>query len=487
MTKVILGLGKTGISVAEFFTKKKIPFSICDSRDAPPLLNDFQKKFPDTKVYTGGFPEAILNEADEIIISPGIALDHPDLQKINNEMNSDHRFIGDIELFAREARAPIVAITGSNGKSTVTTLVGEMAKNAGMNVGVGGNLGTPALELLQSENQITQAYILELSSFQLETTYSLKPKIATILNICPDHMDRYANFEAYADAKRRIYHKAENILYNRDDSLTQDSVATQPDNFENYSSKASSSNIRYLSFGLNEPLESNQYGLIKFENEIWLTKYQQKIMPQSKLALFGSHNVANALAALALGETIGIPLPMMIKTLETFKGLSHRCEWVAKYNNVVWINDSKGTNVGATVSALQGLVNDIPGKWILIAGGVSKSADFSPLKPIIKKSCRALVLLGEAAEELQNLFADTTPCFKVKNMQEAVDKSAELAKTGDGVLLSPACASLDMFKNYEERGEVFKKCVVMNAIACSNIPSDIASQCSATPDPLIRG
>jgi UDP-N-acetylmuramoylalanine--D-glutamate ligase len=463
MIKVILGLGKTGISVAEYFAKKKIPFSMCDSREVPPLLKEFKQKFPDIKVYTGCFPEEILNEADDIIISPGIALHHPDLQKINKEINSNQRFIGDIELFAREARSSIVAITGSNGKSTVTTLVGEMAINAGMNVGVGGNLGTPALELLNFDSNTstpTHAYILELSSFQLETTYSLKPKIATILNICPDHMDRYANFEAYADAKRRIYHNAENILYNRDDALTRDSVATQTENFANTSSEAYSSNIRYLSFGLNEPSGPNQYGLVKFENEMWLTKYQQKIMPQSKLILFGSHNVANALAAIALGETIGIPLPIMIKTLETFKGLSHRCEWVANYNHVVWINDSKGTNVGATLSALQGLVNDIPGKWILIAGGVGKNADFSPLKPIIQKSCRALVLLGEAAEELQKLCSDMMPCFIVKDMQEAVLKSAELVKPGDGVLLSPACASLDMFKNYEERGDMFKQCVL---------------------------
>jgi UDP-N-acetylmuramoylalanine--D-glutamate ligase len=437
---VIIGLGETGFSCVEYFQANHTAVTIIDSREKPPRLADFKAKYPSVSIVTGGFPKEILQKTKLVVLSPGVPKDHPD---IVNAIAKDTEVIGDIELFARQVAASVVAITGSNGKSTVTTLVGEMAKNILNKVGVGGNLGTPALSLLSVE---TELYVLELSSFQLETTHSLHPKVATILNLSVDHLDRYASFGDYRAAKLGIYDNCEQIVFNRQDPILPD-----------LGSKKSQSPL--VSFGLDMP-EPGHFGLV-YDTEWWLAKGKERLIPAKKLQILGKHNLANALAALALGEGAGLPMESMLTTLENFKGLAHRCEWVCEKKDIQWVNDSKGTNVGATVAALEGLGAEISNKWVLIAGGIGKNADFRPLMPLVAKYCRALVLMGEARDELFHLFHPMLPCFPVKDMEEAVVKAAALAEPGDGVLLSPACSSLDMFRNFEERGMVFKAWVKM--------------------------
>lgn len=439
---VIIGLGETGFTCVEYCVQHHIPIAVIDTRLTPPKLDQVKQQYPTVPLYLGGMPQDILSKATTLILSPGIPKDHPDIQ---SALSPQAEIIGDIELFARNRKAPVIAITGSNGKSTVTTLVGEMAKKAGIRVSVGGNLGTPALALLKENPDL---YVLELSSFQLETTYSLKPLVATILNLCPDHMDRYPNFEAYQTAKQRIYQHCAEAIYNREDLLTREGIAT---------------GVKIHSFGLNIPPDENAYGLLQVNDTLWLSKGKKPFMPRLNVKLFGKHNVSNALAACALSEVYGITQEEMCEVLETFPGLPHRCEWVKTDQNIQWINDSKGTNVGATVAALQGLACDIPGKWVLIAGGVPKNADFTPLRAAVEKYCRGVVLIGEAAEELNALLDKSLPCVRANSMEEAVHKASQLAQSGDGVLLSPACASFDMFKNFEHRGEVFKSIVKMGS------------------------
>jgi UDP-N-acetylmuramoylalanine--D-glutamate ligase len=426
----ILGLGETGFACVEYFSKHNIPVTVMDSRESPPKLDELKNRYPNITVYVGGFVPEVLSRTDLLVLSPGIAKDDPNLLRY---LKPKVDIVGDIELFAHELRVPLVAITGSNGKSTVTTLVGEMAKESGIKVAVGGNLGVPALTMLDKPMDLC---VLELSSFQLETTYSLKPAVATILNISPDHMDRYRNVEEYFAAKERIYMHAAKIVVNRDDSLVY-----------NYIPK----NIPFISFGLEAP-EEGSYGL----SGGFLVKGKIPLLALSELKLFGRHNIANALAALALSESVNISLEAALRALKTFTGLKHRCEWIRTRENVVWINDSKGTNVGATQAAILGLAQDIGGKWVLIAGGIGKNADFSVLKPLVDQHCRAVVLLGEASDELEKLFLGPVSCVRASSMKEAVSLAAGLAQPEDGVLLSPACASFDMFKNFEDRGEHFR-------------------------------
>ncbi|HXH55342.1 MAG TPA: UDP-N-acetylmuramoyl-L-alanine--D-glutamate ligase [Gammaproteobacteria bacterium] len=436
---VIIGLGETGFSCAQHYAAQGIPVIVMDSREHPPRLTELKKNYPHIPVYTGIFPKEILAKAKTVVLSPGISQDHPD---IIHSISPQTEIIGDIELLARNITAPVVAITGSNGKSTVTTLVGEMAKAAGIHIGVGGNLGTPVLALLKEKPDL---YVLELSSFQLETTHSLKPKAATVLNICPDHLDRYTSVDAYKAAKHRIFKNAEYIIYNREDPHPAARLANRPLQ-------------QTISFGMDVPLE-NHYGLIKSKGVLWLARGAELLLPTSKLKISGLHNLANALAAMALGESIALPLASMLSVLQSFSGLPHRAEWVGDYLGVPWINDSKGTNVGATLATLQGLADTITGKWVLIAGGVGKNADFSPLVPIIQQHCKAVILIGEATETLYSLLHAVVNCIRASDMVDAVHKAASCIKAGDGVLLSPVCASYDMFKNFEERGNVFKAAV----------------------------
>jgi UDP-N-acetylmuramoylalanine--D-glutamate ligase len=447
---VVVGLGESGFSCISHLAKQTDPMTIIgvDTRDNPPKLSELKQLFPQVPVYTGDIPAEVIAIADMLVLSPGISKDHP---KIAAVVKAGVPIIGDIELFAQSVKAPVVAITGSNGKSTVTTLIGEMAKEAGVCVAVGGNLGTPALLLLSDKIAL---YVLELSSFQLELTYSLNPKVAVVLNLSPDHLDRYVTLDNYYQSKQRVFQHCERLVVNREDDYVLPRI---PENCQD---------LPVISFGLNTP-HGTDYGLLEVQSEglhskpsIWIAKGQQPLIPLSDLKLFGRHNVANVLAALALGDSIQLPLAAMLKTLRRFTGLAHRCEWVRELNAVQWINDSKGTNVAATQSVIEGLAQDISGKWVLIAGGVGKNADFSPLKPVIIQHCRSVILMGEVAKELYTLLSSDIKCVIANSMNEAVLIASQEAKAGDGVLMSPACASFDMFRNFEHRGDVFKELVL---------------------------
>jgi UDP-N-acetylmuramoylalanine--D-glutamate ligase len=431
---LIVGLGKTGLSCARFLVGHGVDVAITDSRERPPGLGELHAMLPDTAVFVGGFSEEALERADQVVLSPGIASATPYIAKART---LGLPVFGDIELFARQIHAPVVAITGSNGKSTVTTLVGRMAEAAGLEVRVGGNLGPPALDLLQDKEP--QMYVLELSSFQLETTTSLQCVAATVLNISPDHMDRYASLVDYAAAKARIFNHCDIAVVNRDDALVR--IMPKPGQ-------------KQLSFGLQAPSGAN-YGLVTYGGERWLARDSEKLLPAAELHIPGDHNLANALAALALGEAMGLPTAAMLEALRTFRGLPHRMEYVTTLRGVKYYDDSKATNVGATLAAVSGL----PGPLVLIAGGDGKHQDFSPLAQALAGKARSVVLLGKDAPEIAAVLAGRIPVQQVKDMPAAVQSAARLAQSGELVLLSPACSSLDMFDNFEHRGRVFAQAV----------------------------
>ena len=429
--KAIIGTGITGLSVARFLAAQGQAFVLMDTRTNPPNLAQVQKEFPGVAVVCGDLDVNTLLACDEIIVSPGVAIA---TSAIDQAKAAGIPVVGDIELFVRAAKSPIVAITGSNAKSTVTTLVGEMAKAAGINVAVGGNLGTPALELL---NDVVELYVMELSSFQLETVTKLNAKVATILNISADHLDRYENMRAYILAKLRVYFGAEHIVVNRKDVLTHPPFAA---------------GVKPVYFGGNADFGS--FGVMEHEGIEHLAKNLTPLMSSSELKIRGRHNVDNALAALALGDAADIPMNAMLDTLKNFKGLKHRCEFVASKNGVEFYNDSKGTNIGATLAAIQGLARD-PQQLIVILGGEGKGQDFTELAPALKSINSQAVLIGRDAPLIENALVDVTKITHASSMQDAVSKALALANSGDAVLLSPACASFDMFKNYEDRGDKF--------------------------------
>ncbi|HSX52706.1 MAG TPA: UDP-N-acetylmuramoyl-L-alanine--D-glutamate ligase [Cellvibrio sp.] len=429
--KAIIGTGTTGLSVARFLAAQGQAFVLMDTRTNPPNLEKVQKEFAGISIICGELDVHTLLACDEIIVSPGVAVATPAIEQAKA---AGIPVVGDIELFVRAAKAPIVAITGSNAKSTVTTLVGEMAKAAGVNVAVGGNLGTPALELL---NDAVELYVMELSSFQLETVSMLNAKVATILNISADHLDRYENMRAYILAKLRVYFGAEHIVVNRKDVLTHPPLAA---------------GVKPIYFGGNADFGS--FGLLVRDGIEYLAKNLTPLMPARELKIRGRHNIDNALAALALGDAAGIPMEPMLSALKTFGGLRHRCEFVAEKNGVEFYNDSKGTNIGSTLAAIQGLARD-PQQLIVILGGEGKGQDFSELVPALKSINSHVVLIGRDAPIIEKAVTGATKITQASSMQDAVNKSLQLASAGDAVLLSPACASFDMFKNYEDRGEKF--------------------------------
>lgn len=431
--RIVVGLGKSGMSLVRFLARQGVPFAVADTRENPPELATLRLQFPQVEVRCGELDVEFLCRAQELYVSPGLALATPTLQEAAKR---GVKLSGDIELFARHAKAPIVAITGSNAKSTVTTLVGDMARAAGKRVAVGGNLGTPALDLLADDIEL---YVMELSSFQLETTERLNAEVATVLNVSEDHMDRYADMQAYHLAKHRIFRGARQVVVNRGDALSRPLVADQ---------------LPCWSFGLNKP-DFKAFGLIEEDGEKYLAYQFEKLMPVRELKVRGAHNQANALAALALGHAVGLPFEPMLAALREFTGLAHRCQWVRELRGVAYYDDSKATNVGAALAAIEGLGADIDGKLVLIAGGDGKGADFSGLAVPVARYCRAVVLLGRDAELIAAALGDAVPLVRVKTLDEAVQRCAELAREGDAVLLSPACASLDMFKNFEERGRLF--------------------------------
>ncbi|HEX7966401.1 MAG TPA: UDP-N-acetylmuramoyl-L-alanine--D-glutamate ligase [Gammaproteobacteria bacterium] len=431
---LIVGLGKTGLSCARFLAAHGEEIAITDSRERPPGLAELRALLPDAAVFLGGFSEDALRRADRIVLSPGVAAGSPFIAKARS---LGLPVLGDIELFAHYARAPIVGITGANGKSTVTTLLGVMAEQAGKKVRVGGNLGTPALDLLASDEP--DLYVLELSSFQLEITDSLPCVAATVLNLSADHMDRYAGMAEYAAAKARIFRHCRTAVLNREDPLVRVMAGDVK---------------RRVSFGLDAP-QPGDYGVHGAGADEWLARGAEKLIPASVLRIQGRHNLANALAALALGEAAGLPLPAMLTALEGFHGLPHRMAFVAAVQGVSYYDDSKGTNVGATLAAVQGVTQPL----VLVAGGDGKGQDFAPLAAALADKARAVVLLGKDADEIEKALAGRVPSRRVKDMDAAVQAAAGLAQPGDLVLLSPACSSLDMFDNFEHRGRVFAAAV----------------------------
>lgn len=440
--RIVVGLGKSGMSLVRFLARQGLPFAVVDTRDNPPELASLREDFPQVEVRCGALDVDFLCRASELYVSPGLALATPALQAAAAR---GVKLSGDIDLFARHAKAPIVAITGSNAKSTVTTLVGAMAAAAGRKVAVGGNLGTPALDLLRDDVEL---YVLELSSFQLETTERLNAEVATCLNVSDDHMDRYDGIEAYHLAKHRIFRGARQVVVNRQDPLSRPLIADQ---------------VPCWSFGLDKP-DFRSFGLIEDNGEKFLAFQFAKLMSVRELKVRGAHNQANALAALALGHAVGLPVAPMLEVLHDFTGLPHRCQWVRERRGVTWYDDSKATNVGAALAAIDGLGVEIDGKLLLIAGGDGKGADFAPLRASVARYCRAVVLLGRDAGLIAAALQGddgqpVVPLTRVDSLEDAVRRCAELAQAGDVVLLSPACASLDMFKNFEQRGRRFANAV----------------------------
>ncbi|MDO9392498.1 MAG: UDP-N-acetylmuramoyl-L-alanine--D-glutamate ligase [Methylotenera sp.] len=438
---LVLGLGETGVSTLRWLNTQGARLSVADTRENPPGIEVLKTELPNVKIHTGAFDAAVFSDADLIVASPGVPLSTPEIQAAIKRGVS---VIGDVELFAhylnenmRLGSVKVIAITGSNGKTTVTTLVGEMCKAAGLKTIVAGNIGLPVLDALSMETP--DVYVLELSSFQLETTSSLQIDAATMLNLSEDHMDRYESLQDYAIAKARIFYNANLQVLNRDDAWSM--LMARP-------------KLAQVTFGLTSNISSDdgEYGLKQIDGDTWLCEGDKELINLQDLKIVGLHNAANALAAVALCRGIGVDYAHIIQTLYNFKGLPHRVEWVANIDDVDYYDDSKGTNVGATCAALSGLAQ----KVVLIAGGDGKGQDFSPLKESVANNARAVVLIGRDAPVIEAELLETgIPLYQAIDLPEAVNIAKKLAQSGDAVLLSPACASFDMFKNYVHRAEVF--------------------------------
>ncbi len=429
---LVIGLGITGESCVRYLREQQsVPVRVLDTRSNPPGLANLKTEAPEVPVHVGGWQNNWLAQARRLIVSPGVALANPEIAK---QIAAGKDVIGDVELFARAVTAPVAAITGSNAKSTVTALLGDMARAAGRTAEVGGNFGVPALELLQ---QRADLYVLELSSFQLETTYSLGAQVAAFLNVSQDHLDRYRSLADYIAAKQRIFDGCEVAVWNRDDE------ATRPHGAVN----------TQITFGTHIKADYRWD-----QRSACLYRRDQKLLCADSLAVKGHHNVLNVLAALAMAEALDLPLFTSLQAAVEFRGLEHRCQLIAEHNEIFWINDSKGTNVGATVAALEGIGSAIKGKIVLIAGGQGKGQDFSHLVEPIAKYVSHAFLLGEDKHKIAELLPAASFTL-VTSIEEAVQRAHELAQAGDAVLLSPASASLDMFASYQERGNSFVNAV----------------------------
>ena len=440
--RIIVGLGTTGLSCARYLRAMGVECQVVDNRQSPPALEAFRQEFADVPVTLGEFPQALLNDAKELIVSPGVSIATPAIREAEQ---AGVVISGDIDIFSRQVKGPVVAVTGSNGKSTVVSLLAAMARAAGLKVGLGGNLdgaeAAPALDLLRQD--VKDLYILELSSFQLETTRSLNAEAAVILNVSDDHMDRYEDKHAYEAAKQRIFIGARHIVVNRDDA----------------SSQPWQDATRVLSsFGLSVP-GAGQWGLLAEADDYQLVRAGERVLKASEMRIVGRHNLANALAALALGDALGLPLPAMQAALCQFPGLPHRCQWLRSLRGVDYYNDSKGTNVGATIVAIESLGEMLKGRLVLIAGGIDKEADFSIMKPVLQQFVKLAVLIGRDARHLAAAFKDSIEVIFAASLPEAVNMAASRAREGDAVLLSPACASYDMFRDFTHRGQVFAQAV----------------------------
>ena len=444
---IIVGLGKTGLSCARYLSSRGLSFAVMDSRDQPPELERLRELFPETPLYLGALNQAVLSNTDQLILSPGLSKKDP---AIATAERKGVKITGDIELFIQQATAPVIAVTGSNGKSTVASLISAMIEQAGLRVLLGGNIGTPALDLLLQDKP--DYYVLELSSFQLELVSGLNAVASVVLNVSSDHMDRYPDIDTYAAAKRRIYRGDGTKIVNRDDD---------------FSSAMTGEGWEVIFYSLNPPVSENEFGVVIRNGQPWLMQGREYLLPVSDLKLDGKHNISNALAALALGHAVDLPIPAMLAALKSFAGLPHRCQRIACINGVEWINDSKGTNVGATLAAITGLGGEKD--LILIAGGDGKNADFSILSDAVEKHVTTAILIGRDANRMASALDGCTRILHATSLESAVQTAAKIALPGNRVLLSPACASFDMFRDYQERGEVFVRAV--NALIGSGTDS----------------
>ena len=441
---LVLGLGETGLSLVRWLVTQGANVRVADSREQPPTMEQVRNQFPQVVIHCGAFCDEIFGNVDLIAISPGISLQEPSVLRAAAR---GIPIVGDVELFAQslssrslpqKSRPQLIAITGSNGKTTVTSLVEHLCQAAGKDVVAAGNISPAVLDAtLQRGDDQPEVWALELSSFQLETTHHLNANAATVLNISQDHLDRYASMDDYAAAKARIFIGCDVQVLNRDDARS--ISMAQP-------------GCKIVTFGLNLPDAEHDFGIERAAQHIWLVQGKQRLLKASELPLTGLHNVANALAAVALCRAIDLPMQPLLDALRTFKGLPHRVQHVAEINGVTYYDDSKGTNVGATVAALQGLGR----KAVLIAGGEGKGQDFAPLKPAVAQHARAVLLIGRDAPLIDAaLNGSGVQVVHAKDMRDAVQQASKLARRGDAVLLSPACASFDMFRNYVHRAEVF--------------------------------
>lgn len=430
---LVVGLGLTGVSCVRYLQRQGKFVEVIDSRDEPPGLDAFVREFPAIKVHLG-LSADVLSTADILVMSPGVPLAEPAIQKA---IKSGAVICSDIELFMQAFSGKVVAITGSNAKSTVTAWLGEALRLAGRKVLVAGNIGLPVLQTLDETYDVA---VLELSSFQLELLPRLKADVACVLNISEDHLDRYASMAHYIQAKQRIYFGTGFAVYNREEALTQPLL---PDSTPK------------VTFGLNEP-DLKDFGLRTQSDGVWLCHGFNPIVAAGDVSLPGRHNLLNALAVLALADAVGNPQQATVEAIKTFKGLPYRCEWIADKKGVRYINDSKATNVGSTVAALTGLVAEQGANIHLLAGGQAKGQDLSPLADILAKTCKNVFAFGEDRLDIGKQFGHPTYC---ENLEDALKQASDTAEPGDIVLLSPACASFDQFRNFEHRGDVFNKLV----------------------------
>jgi len=430
---LVLGLGKTGFSVARYFKRKKIAFRVIDTRAHPPQLDFFRKEFPEIPIYLGNLKSSWLQETNQIIVSPGLNWN----DFIAKTGCSPKVLLSDIDLFNQEAKAAVIAITGSNGKSTTTALIEHLIKASHKKVYIGGNFGIPALDLL--ERPIPDFYLLELSSFQLTLIQFLEVYIGVFLNLNEDHIDRHGSLKHYHAMKQKIYRHCKIAIWNRDNLATAPLYPLG----------------RRINFGSSTPLFDDQWGMTQDNNSTWLAKGNQRLLNIKSLAIQGKFNALNTLAALAVSQVLQLPLQPTLAACVKFKGLAHRCEKIIEHNNITWINDSKSTNVNATIAAIQSLCLGKQRKLILILGGVNKNKNLNLLPGLVKKYVKHVIVIGQAALEFKKLLQDIVHVSCAQDLQETVEIASNYAKAHDIVLLSPACASFDMFKDYIERGERF--------------------------------
>lgn len=434
---VVVGLGDTGLACARHLHAHGVDVALADSRSRPPCAEEARRSLPGAEVRLGGFDREWFGQAAELVLSPGVSPREP---AVAAAADRGVPVLGEVELFARMARAPVVAVTGTNGKSTVCAWVHAMAEAGGMNAAIGGNFGPPALTLLARGPEL---YVVELSSFQLETTRSLRPRVAALLNVSPDHLDRHDGFESYRAAKARVFRGAATAVVCRDDAW-----------LAALGARLAQDGSRVVAFTAGPPREG-EYGLVERGGRTWLARGAEPRVAVGDLALSGRHNALNALAAMAIADDLGIGRDAVDRTLRAFPGLAHRCEPIGCADGARWYDDSKGTNVGATVAAVNGF--DVP--LVLIAGGDGKGADFRPLGRALRECAgriREVVLLGRDAPAIRSLVEGRVPVVEVGTMAEAVARARAAARPGDAVLLSPACASWDMYCDYRERGRDFR-------------------------------